>query len=109
MSLCDDSVRQASRRFRTLTVIAQRLKMLKRAYYQLDALGRAELVNEYATTYESGQRKRDIHRRPRSVGVHRPLALTARRFVHGIPKPQPLPEEVWINPPAAATTPTPAQ
>ena len=27
------------------------------------------------------------------------------RFVHGAPKPQPLPKEVWINPPAAATTP----
>ena len=31
------------------------------------------------------------------------------RFVHGTPKPQPLPQEVWINPPAAATTPPPAQ
>ena len=27
------------------------------------------------------------------------------RFVHGAPKPQPLPKEVWINPPNAATTP----
>ena len=31
------------------------------------------------------------------------------RFVHGTPKPQPLPQEVWTNPPAAATTPPPAQ
>ena len=31
------------------------------------------------------------------------------RFVHGTPKPQPLPQEVWINPPAAASTPRPAQ
>ena len=31
------------------------------------------------------------------------------RFVHGTPKPQPLPEEVWINPPHPATTPSPAQ
>ena len=27
------------------------------------------------------------------------------RFVRGTPKPQPLPKEVWINPPSAATTP----
>ena len=27
------------------------------------------------------------------------------RFVHGIPKPHPLPKEVWINPPPAAATP----
>ena len=31
------------------------------------------------------------------------------RFVNGTPKPQPLPQEVWINPPAAAVTPRPAQ
>ena len=31
------------------------------------------------------------------------------RFVRGTPKPQPLPNEVWINPPAAAATPRPAQ
>ena len=31
------------------------------------------------------------------------------RFVHGTPKPQPLPQEVWINPPAAAATTRPAQ
>ena len=31
------------------------------------------------------------------------------RFVKGIPKPQPLPTEVWINPPAAASTPQPTQ
>ena len=31
------------------------------------------------------------------------------RFVSGTPKPQPLPNEVWINPPAAAATPRPAQ
>ena len=28
-----------------------------------------------------------------------------QRFVHGPPKLQPLPKEVWINPPDAATTP----
>ena len=31
------------------------------------------------------------------------------RFVHGTPKPQPLPKEVWINPPDAVTTPQIAQ
>ena len=31
------------------------------------------------------------------------------RFVHGTPMPQPLPQEVWINPPAAAATTRPAQ
>lgn len=31
------------------------------------------------------------------------------RFVNGTPKPQPLPQEVWINPPAAAATARPAQ
>lgn len=31
------------------------------------------------------------------------------RFVNGTPKPQPLPHEVWINPPAAAATARPAQ
>ena len=25
------------------------------------------------------------------------------RFVHGVPRPRPLPEEVWINPPSATT------
>ena len=31
------------------------------------------------------------------------------RFVNGTLKPQSLPQEVWINPPAAAATPRPAQ
>ena len=31
------------------------------------------------------------------------------RFVLGAPKPQPLPKEVWINPPDAAMTPQLAQ
>ena len=31
------------------------------------------------------------------------------RFVHGTPTPQPLPKEVWINPPAAPSTSRPAQ
>ena len=31
------------------------------------------------------------------------------RFVNGTPEPQPLPQEVWINPPAAAATARPAQ
>ena len=31
------------------------------------------------------------------------------RFVHGTPKPHPLPEEVWINPPDLATSSSPAQ
>ena len=31
------------------------------------------------------------------------------RFVNGTPKPQPLPQEVWINPPTAAATAQPAQ
>ena len=31
-------------------------------------------------------------------------ALHPERFVHGTPKPDPLPEAVWINPPATPTT-----
>ena len=31
------------------------------------------------------------------------------RFAHGTPKPQPFPQEVWINPPATAATTRPAQ
>ena len=31
-------------------------------------------------------------------------ALHPERFVHGSPKPAPLPEAVWINPPATSTT-----
>ena len=31
-------------------------------------------------------------------------ALHPERFVHGTPKPAPLPEPVWINPPATSTT-----
>ena len=31
-------------------------------------------------------------------------ALHPERFVHGTPKPAPLPEAVWINPPATSTT-----
>ena len=30
-------------------------------------------------------------------------ALHPERFVHGTPKPAPLPEAVWINPPATST------
>ena len=33
-----------------------------------------------------------------------PGALHPERFVHGTPKPAPLPEAVWINPPATSTT-----
>ena len=31
-------------------------------------------------------------------------ALHPERFVHGTPKPAPLPEAVWINPPATSIT-----
>ena len=41
---------------------------------------------------------------PRTAWSQRP-----ERFVHGVPKLQPLPKEVWINPPKAATTPQSAQ
>ncbi len=57
----------------------------------------------------------DVHHdRARDVLAQRERTLQQawsqhpERFVHGRPTPQPLPTEVWINPPAAAPTPQPA-
>ena len=54
----------------------------------------------------------DVHHgRARHILDQRERTLRAawskhpERFVRGTPKPQPLPREVWINPPTAATTP----
>ena len=50
------------------------------------------------------------HHRTRSVLDQRGRTLQAawtrhpERFVRGIPKPDPLPEAVWINPPVTSTT-----
>ena len=53
----------------------------------------------------------DVHHgRARDVLAQRERILEAawanhpERFVRGIPKPRPLPEAVWINPPATTTT-----
>ncbi len=53
----------------------------------------------------------DVHHgRAQAVLAQRQRTLEAawaahpERFVRGIPKPRPLPEEVWINPPATSTT-----
>ena len=40
----------------------------------------------------------------RDVPCKPPGPFTPERFVHGTPKPAPLPEAVWINPPATSTT-----
>ena len=45
----------------------------------------------------------------RECTLRRAWTQHPERFVHGSPKPQPLPTEVWINPPDAATTPQIAQ
>ena len=57
----------------------------------------------------------DVHHgRAREVLAQRERTLQQawsghpERFVRGIPKPQPLPTEVWINPPAAGPTRPPA-
>ena len=39
--------------------------------------------------------------------LHKAWSKHPERFVHGMPKPQLLPQEVWINPPAAASIPQP--
>ena len=55
------------------------------------------------------------HRRAQRMLEQRECTLRAawsqhpERFVHGAPKPHPLPEEVWTNPPDAAATPQIAQ
>ena len=49
-----------------------------------------------------GRAQRILEQRQRTLRAawnHHP-----ERFVHGAPKPQPLPKEVWINPPTAETT-----
>jgi len=53
----------------------------------------------------------DVHHdRAQTVLAQRERTLKAawvnhpERFVRGIPKPNPLPEAVWINPPVTSTT-----
>ena len=53
--------------------------------------------------------RREGHRAPdvlakRGRTLQAAWALHPERFVHGTPKPAPLPEAVWINPPATSTT-----
>ena len=53
-----------------------------------------------------GRSRRDLEQRERTL---RPAwARHPERFVHGIPKPQSLPNKVWSDPLTAATTPPPA-
>ena len=54
-----------------------------------------------------GRAPRRLEQRQRTLRAA--WAQHPERFVNGAPKPQPLPKEVWINPPAAATTPQLAQ
>ena len=51
------------------------------------------------------QSRTKLHQWKRTL--HKAWSEHPERFVHGMPKPQPLPQEVWINPPAAASTPQP--
>ena len=50
-----------------------------------------------------GRAQRILEQRERTLRVA--WSQHPERFVRGTPKPQPLPKEVWINPPDAATTP----
>ena len=54
-----------------------------------------------------GRAQRILEQRERTL--RRAWTQHPERFVHGSPKPQPLPTQVWLNPPAAATTPQIAQ
>ena len=54
-----------------------------------------------------GQADRVLEKRQRTLRLA--WSQHPERFVHGTPKPQPLPQEVWINPPAVTTTARPAQ
>ena len=54
-----------------------------------------------------GRAGRVLEQRARTL--HLAWSRHPERFVHGTPKPQPLPQQVWINLPAAASTPRPAQ
>ena len=54
-----------------------------------------------------GRAQRILEKRGRTLRLA--WSQHPERFVHGTPKPQPLPKEVWINPPDAATTSSPAQ
>ena len=96
-----------------------------------DSHQRASMVEQAAAVvghHEQGKHDRggaiefrSIRRYTALYQVHRrnqrdPLAYVSlarppcpKRFGHRIPKPQPLPDEVSIDPPAAATTPAPAQ
>ena len=54
-----------------------------------------------------GRASQILEKRERTLRVA--WSRNPERFVNGTPKPQPLPQQVWINPPAAAATPQPAQ
>ena len=54
-----------------------------------------------------GQASQILEKRERTLRLA--WSRHPERFVNGTPKPQPLPQEVWINPPAAAATARPAQ
>ena len=54
-----------------------------------------------------GRAQQVLEQRERTLGLA--WNRHPERFVHGTPKPQPLPQEVWISPPAAAATTRPAQ
>ena len=54
-----------------------------------------------------GRAQRIVEKRQRTL--RRAWTQHPERFVHGSPKPQPPPTEVWINPPDAVTTPRIAQ
>ena len=54
-----------------------------------------------------GRAQQVLEQRERTLGLA--WNRHPERFVNGTPKPQPLPQEVWINPPAAAATTRSAQ
>ena len=53
---------------------------------------------------ETVYRQHRHHARQSAITLQAAWALHPERFVHGTPKPAPLPEAVWINPPATSTT-----
>ena len=61
--------------------------------------GKGEVVPGGPTKCQS---RTKLHQWKRTL--HKAWSEHPERFVHGMPKPQPLPQEVWINPPAAAST-----
>ena len=90
------------------------------AYARLSAVATASRLptanrgsnNSYTTSWDTTMLTPDDvhHHRAHSVLEQRERTLQAawalhpERFVHGTPKPAPLPEAVWINPPATSTT-----